>query len=158
MGKYKDKNGTTRVGDFLRKIKGITPELLNIAGSVSGIEALKNLGDMIENNDEINPKDKEMALKLLEFDILDAQETTKRWDSDMISDSWLSKNVRPLILVYLTLSTTVYIILEASIESFDIKAHWVELLSSLLILVFGGYFGARSIEKIFKIKEKNKGS
>ena len=49
--------------------------------------------------------DKEEALKLLEMDIVEMQEVSKRWSSDMSSDSWLSKNVRPMMLIFLTIST-----------------------------------------------------
>ena len=78
------------------------------------------------------------------------QEVTKRWQSDMQSDSWLSKNIRPLSLAFLTLTLFIYIILDSSIKGFIISDNWIDLLSSLLLLVYGGYFGARSVEKVTK--------
>jgi len=154
MGNYKDKNGTTRVGDFLRKLKGVAPDILDIAGSISGVGALKKLGKVIGDSDTISQQDKEVALKLLEFDVLDAQETTKRWESDMTSDSWLSKNVRPLIIIFLTVAMATYITVDSSVDGFDVKKDWISLLSSLLLLVYGAYFGGRSLEKIQKIRKK----
>ena len=131
MPSYKDKNGTTRVGDALRWLvrqgKEVAPEILKIAGNVTGIEALEQLADKISTNKTLSDIDKQMLLEELRFDMIEMQEVTKRWQYDMQSDSWLSKNIRPLSLAFLTC-----------------------LLSSLLLLVYGGYFGARSMEKISK--------
>ena len=152
MGNYKDKNGTTRVGDFLRKIKGVAPEILDVVGSISGISQLNNLAELIGDTDTITPEDKEMALKLLDFDLLEAQEVTKRWSSDMVSDSWLSKNVRPLIVLYLTVVLSFYIIADSCLNGFTVKTAWITLLTQLLMLVYAAYFGSRGLEKITKIK------
>lgn len=152
---YKEVNGTTRVGDFLRSIKGVAPSILNVAGSVTGLSGLKELGNLIRKTDTLTPEDKEMALKELEYDMIEAQEVTKRWDSDMASDSWLSKNVRPIIVIFLTIMMSVYIIIDSSVNGFDVKEDWISLLSSLLLLVYGAYFGGRSLEKIQTIRNKN---
>ena len=154
MGKYKKKNGTTRVGDALRWLvkqgKDVAPELLSVVGSVTGIEQLKDLADKIGKDDKLSEADKELLLEELRYDMIEMQETTKRWQSDMLSDSWLSKNIRPLSLAFLTLSLFLYIILDSSLEGFKIDSGWIDLLSSLLLLVYGGYFGMRSAEKITK--------
>ena len=154
MPSYKDKNGTTRVGDALRWLvkqgKEVAPEILKIAGNVTGIEALEQLADKILTNKTLSETDKQMLLEELRFDMIEMQEVTKRWQYDMQSDSWLSKNIRPLSLAFLTLSLFIYIILDSCLESFKIAKEWITLLSSLLLLVYGGYFGARSMEKISK--------
>lgn len=154
MPSYKDKNGTTRVGDALRWLvkqgKEVAPEILKIAGNVTGIEALEQLSDKILTNKTLSETDKQMLLEELRFDMIEMQEVTKRWQYDMQSDSWLSKNIRPLSLAFLTLSLFIYIILDSCLESFKIAKEWISLLSSLLLLVYGGYFGARSMEKISK--------
>lgn len=154
MPSYKDKNGTTRVGDALRWLvkqgKEVAPEILKIAGNVTGIEALEQLADKILTNKTLSETDKQMLLEELRFDMIEMQEVTKRWQYDMHSDSWLSKNIRPLSLAFLTLSLFIYIILDSCLESFKIAKEWISLLSSLLLLVYGGYFGARSMEKISK--------
>ncbi len=154
MGDYKKKNGTTRVGDALRWLvkqgKEVAPEILDIAGSITGIDALKDLSNKIEGDGQLSETDKQLLLEELRYDMIEMEETTKRWQSDMMSDSWLSKNVRPLSLAFLTLSLFLYIILDSSLEGFKIDSSWIDLLSSLLLLVYGGYFGMRSAEKITK--------
>ncbi len=153
-GKYKKKNGTTRVGDALRWLvkqgKEVGPEILTIAGNITGVEALNKLADKIDGDSGLTEADKQMLLEELRHDVIEMQETTKRWKADMNSDSWLSKNIRPLSLAFLTLTLFLYIILDSSLESFKIAAEWIDLLSSLLLLVYGGYFGMRSAEKITK--------
>ncbi|NQY30553.1 MAG: hypothetical protein HRT69_13915 [Flavobacteriaceae bacterium] len=149
MGK---ENGT-KVGNFLRSIKGIAPDILEFAGNVTGIKALEKLGKMIEGDSAISVQDKELALKLLEFDLQEMQEVTKRWASDMSSDSWLSKNVRPLSLIFLTFVITLLMFTD-SIESwaFDVKSDYIDLMKALLITVYFAYFGSRGYEKAKKIK------
>ena len=151
---YKGKNGTTRVGDALRwlvtKGKSVAPELLDIAGNITGIEGLNLLSDKIKKDDQLSEADKELLLLELKYDMLEMSEVTKRWESDNLAESWWSKNIRPLSLAFLTLTLFIYIILDSSIEGFSIAKEWIDLLSSLLLLVYGGYFGARSAEKIVK--------
>ena len=150
------KNGGegTNVGNFLRTLKGVAPEILNIAGAVTGIDALKVLGDKIKGSDSISEHDKAIALELLRMDIVEAEEITKRWEADSLSDSWLSKNVRPMALIFLTVSMALYIIIDSSVSGFDVKEQWIELLSSLLLLIYAAYFGGRSLEKIQSIRKK----
>jgi len=146
--KKKKKFKETGLGKFLL---GAGSSIVDIVGDViPGGNILKTL---IEKDEALNQEQKEIALKHLEADLIEAQEVTKRWEADMLSDSWLSKNIRPLVLAYLTLATSVYIILDASNDGFDIKTEWISLLSSLLLLVYGGYFGARTAEKIFANKK-----
>ena len=72
---------------------------------------------------------------------------TDRWKSDMASDSWLSKNVRPMVLVFLVVSTVLMIFIDAGVISFNVEAKWTDLLQLVLITVIGAYFGGRSLEK-----------
>ncbi len=154
MGKYKKKNGTTRVGDALRWLvkqgKDVAPELLSVVGSVTGIEQLKDLADKIGKDDKLSQPDKELLLEELRYDMIEMEETTKRWVSDNQTDSYLTRNIRPLTLAFLTATLFIYIILDSSLEGFKIDPNWIDLLSSLLLLVYGGYFGMRSAEKITK--------
>ena len=155
---YKDKNGTSRVGDALRWLvangKKVAPELLDIAGNITGIGSLNLLSDKIKNDGQLSEVDKQMLLAELEFDVIEMQEVTKRWTSDNATDSFLTKNIRPMVLAFLTLTLFIYIILDSSIGGFNIASEWIDLLSSLLLLVYGGYFGARSAEKIVKSWKK----
>ena len=76
---------------------------------------------------------------------------TDRWKNDMNSDSWLSKNVRPIVLLFLVISTVLMVFIDAGIISFEVKDNWVDLLQMVLITVIGAYFGGRSYEKIKKL-------
>ena len=106
----------------------------------------------ITKDKDIPIKDKETMLADLEQDVMEMQEITKRWESDNKAESYITKNIRPLSLAFLTLSMFAYVILDSSLDSFKIDQQWISLLGNLLMLVYGGYFGARTLEKIRKIK------
>ena len=72
---------------------------------------------------------------------------TDRWKADMNSDSWLSKNVRPLVLIFLVVYTVLMIFIDAGTISFTVEQKWTDLLQIVLITVIGAYFGGRSLEK-----------
>lgn len=154
MGKFKDEHGKSRVGLFLKKV---APELLNVATSLTGIDSLKDLLGVIVGSKDISPENKEHALELLEMDMEEMREVTKRWQSDMISDSWLSKNVRPLALIFLTFVITLLMFAD-SIEGweFDVKTDYIDLMKALLVTVYFAYFGSRGYEKAQKIRNKRK--
>ena len=78
------------------------------------------------------------------------KEISSRWNADMNSDSWLSKNVRPLVLVFLVISTVLMIFIDAGTINFTVEAKWTDLLQLVLITVIGAYFGGRSLEKTKK--------
>ena len=105
--KFKD----TRVGLFL---KDTAPKVLDTIGDIlpdSGVYGIvKNL---ISSDSNIEPKDKEMALRLLDMDITEMNNVSERWKYDMTSDSWLSKNTRPLTLIYLTVCMTLFIVFDS---------------------------------------------
>lgn len=140
----------TKVGKFLIGDKGLFKNLGDILPDKGFLGVLKNL---IDKDDTLTPQDKETALKLLEMDLAEMQEVSSRWSDDMASDSWLSKNTRPLTLIYLTVATTLYIVLDSMNISFDIDAAWVELLKTLLVTVYVAYFGSRGFEKFNKIRK-----
>ena len=75
---------------------------------------------------------------------------TSRWEADLKSDSWLSKNVRPLVLIFLIICTMLLIFIDAGALNFEVKSSWVDLLQLVLITVIGAYFGGRSLEKVKK--------
>ena len=141
----------TKIGAFLASK---APKVLNAIGDVlpdkGTLGIVKNI---ITSDSSIEPQDKEMAMKLLEQDLAEMQNVSQRWNSDMKSDSWLSKNTRPLTLIYLTLASTLLIILDSFHTRFDVDTAWVELLKTLLITVYVAYFGSRGAEKITKIKK-----
>ena len=151
-GKYKDKNGTTRVGDALRFLvkqgKQFAPEILEIAGNITGVEALEKLGSAIKGDKSLSQEDKELLLQELAYDMQLETEITRRWEADLHSDSWMSKNIRPYTLAFLLLCMFVFILLDSSLDGFKIASEWIGLLKGLLMTAVGGYFVVRSGEKI----------
>jgi hypothetical protein len=87
------------------------------------------------------------------MDIMEMENVSTRWTSDMKSDSWLSKNTRPLALIYLTFAATFLIVVDSFHTKFDVDIAWVELLKTLLITVYVAYFGSRGAEKITNLNK-----
>ena len=146
--KFKD----TRVGKFLVKA---APNILGVAGDLlpdAGV--LGMVKQLISNDSALPTKDKEEALKLIELDIIEAQEVSKRWSADMASDSYLSKNTRPMTLIFLTVSMILLIVLDSLDIDFGVNTEWIELLKSLLITVYVAYFGSRGVEKFNYISKR----
>jgi len=147
----KKKFSETKVGKFL---KGAAPKILNIIGDVfPSVGILSKAKDLIKKDTNILNEDKDIALKLLEIDVIEMQEVSKRWSSDMASDSWLSKNTRPMTLIFLTVSMVFLIVLDSLNIGFGVASQWVDLLKSLLITVYVAYFGSRGVEKFKSIKK-----
>lgn len=78
------------------------------------------------------------------------EEVSERWKADMVSDSWLSKNVRPMTLIFLVISTVLLIFIDAGAIEFNVESSWIDLLQLTLLTVIGAYFGGRSWEKVKK--------
>lgn len=149
MGDYKKKNGTTRVGDFLRSIdfsKALDVVAKITSGDVSG--AIKELSD---NSNELTQEQREVALELVKLDMKAQEDVTNRWKYDMESDNWLSKNVRPLALIFLTVATVLIAVSDSLNLQFEVDESWVDLLKTLLITVYTAYFAGRSFEKYRKL-------
>ncbi len=150
--KQRKKFKETKVGVFLKEK---APKILNGIGDIlpdNGVYGVvKNL---ITTDKEMSPADKETAMKLLEMDLAEMQSVSDRWQYDMKSDSWLSKNTRPLALIYLTVCMTLYIVLDSLQMVFDMKEAWIDLLQTLLVTVYVAYFGSRGAEKVFINRDK----
>tara|TARA_Y100001963_G_C6751488_1_gene434447 strand:+ start:1034 stop:1483 length:450 start_codon:yes stop_codon:yes gene_type:complete len=149
MSKKKLKD--TAVGKFL---SGAGSEIIGSLGNVlpdKGVfGVVKNL---IKKDPDLPLEDKEKALALLQQDTIEMEEVSKRWASDMQSDSWLSKNTRPLALIFLTISMVLLIFVDSMGVDFDVDSGWVDLLKSLLITVYVAYFGSRGAEKFKTISK-----
>ena len=147
----KKKFNETKIGSFL---SSKAPNILNAIGDVLPDQGTFGIvKNIITSDTNIEPQDKEMALKLLDQDIQELKEVSSRWRADMKSDSWLSKNTRPLTLIYLTFASTILIIIDSFHTLFDVDTAWVELLKTLLITVYVAYFGSRGAEKITNINK-----
>ena len=142
----------TKIGAFLKtKAPALLKKIGDLLPDKGSLAIVKNL---ISSDTKIKAVDKEMAMKLIEQDLTEMENVSKRWSSDMKSDSWLSKNTRPLTLIYLTLASTTLMILDSFHNIlFSIDTAWVELLKTLLITVYVAYFGSRGAEKITKINK-----
>ena len=86
------------------------------------------------------------------YEVQMEQQISDRWKADMNSDSWLSKNVRPLVLIFLVVCTVLMIFIDAGTISFTVEEKWTDLLQLVLITVIGAYFGGRTMEKRKKVK------
>ena len=151
--KLKNNGKGTFFGNLLRSLVETGKKASPIFDAITGGK-VSGIIEAIGSSKELNAIEKEMLVKELEQDVIEMQEVTKRWESDMTSDSWLSKNIRPLSLAFLTLTLFIYIILDSALEGFKIDSEWIDLLSSLLLLAYSGYYGARAVEKVAKIRKK----
>lgn len=141
----------SKVGMFLKEK---FPKVLSIVGDVLPDKGLLGIvKNLISKDDSQDNETRLEALRMLqEYELTELKEVTKRWDNDMSSDSWLSKNVRPITLLYLLLVMTVLVIGDSIPGGFSVKAIWVTLIESLLVVVIIAYFGSRGAEKYRKIK------
>ena len=128
---------------FLTKIlSGGATDLVKGVGGV-----LDNLTTTKEEKLEAERKIKEL---IANYEVEMEKNITSRWEADLKSDSWLSKNVRPMTLIFLIVCTMLLIFIDAGAISFNVKDSYVDLLQLVLITVIGAYFGGRSLEKVKK--------
>ena len=115
---------------------------------------VESVGGVIDNLHTSKEEKLAAELKIKEliasYEVQMEKEISSRWDADMKSDSWLAKNVRPLTLIFLVISTVLLIFIDAGVINFVVEAKWTDLLQLVLITVIGAYFGGRSIEKVKK--------
>ena len=117
-------------------------------------ELVKGVGGVIDNLHTSKEEKLEAERKIKEIIANHEAEMekniTSRWEADLKSDSWLSKNVRPLVVIFLIVCTMLLIFIDAGAINFEVKSSWVDLLQLVLITVIGAYFGGRSLEKVKK--------
>tara|TARA_R110000765_G_scaffold157199_1_gene260374 strand:- start:611 stop:997 length:387 start_codon:yes stop_codon:yes gene_type:complete len=117
-------------------------------------DLVKGVGGVIDNLHTSEEEKLEAERKIKEvianYEVEMEKNITSRWEADLKSDSWLSKNVRPLVLVFLIVCTMLLIFIDAGTLNFEVKSSWVDLLQLVLITVIGAYFGGRSLEKVKK--------
>mgnify|MGYP001384967921 CR=1 FL=1 len=151
MSKNRKKLKDTAVGKFLA---GAGSNIISSLGDVLPDKGVLGLvKNLIKKDPELPPEDKEKALALLHQDTVEMQEVSKRWQSDMQSDSWLSKNTRPMTLIFLTVAMVLLIFIDSTGLNFSVDSGWVDLLKSLLITVYVAYFGSRGAEKFKTISK-----
>ena len=117
-------------------------------------ELVKSVGGVLDNLTTSKEEKLEAARKVKElianYEIEMEKNITSRWEADLKSDSWLSKNVRPMTLIFLIVCTMLLIFIDAGAINFNVKDSYVDLLQLVLITVIGAYFGGRSFEKVKK--------
>ena len=123
--------------------------LTNILGNLLG-KADKIVDEVITSQEERMQLKNELQKIIQEQEALIEQEVTKRWESDNLQSSWLPRNIRPLVLAWLVVSTTLLIFIDAGAIDFIVEDKWVDLLQIVLITGIGAYFGSRGLEKINK--------
>ena len=117
-------------------------------------DLVKGIGGVVDNLHTSKEEKLEAERKIKEIianhEVEMEKNISSRWEADLKSDSWLSKNVRPLVLIFLIVCTMLLIFIDAGALSFEVKSSWVDLLQLVLITVIGAYFGGRSLEKVKK--------
>ena len=116
------------------------------------IKEVGNVIDKFTTTKEEKLEANRQIQKILETAEAHAQrEVTSRWESDMNSDSWLAKNIRPMVLVYLTFIFTLLAFTDGNIGEFKIAKEYIPIIQTLLVTAYGAYFVGRSWEKGKKI-------
>ena len=122
--------------------------------SSGATELVKGIGGVVDNlhtsDEEKLAAEQKVKELIASYEVQMEKEISSRWNADMKSDSWLSKNVRPLVLVFLVIATVLLIFIDAGAINFTVEAKWTDLLQLVLITVIGAYFGGRSLEKTKK--------
>tara|TARA_R100000664_G_C2742819_1_gene131029 strand:- start:700 stop:1086 length:387 start_codon:yes stop_codon:yes gene_type:complete len=127
-----------------------------LGGLFSGgaAELVKGVGGVIDNlhtsQEEKLAAEQKIKELIATYEVEMEKQISERWNADMKSDSWLSKNVRPMVLIFLVISTVLMIFIDAGTISFEVESKWTDLLQLVLITVIGAYFGGRSFEKVKK--------
>jgi len=129
---------------FISKL--FTTNAKDLVGEVGNV--VDNLTTTQEEKLQAKRKIKEITLS---FEAELQKEVSKRWEQDMNSDSWLSKNIRPLTLIFLVFSTVLLIFIDSEMITFKVQDQWIDLLQIILITIIGAYFGGRSYEKIKRL-------
>ena len=128
--------------------------ILSKVFSAGAGKLVENVGGILDNlhtsAEEKAAAEKQIKDMILGYEAEMQKQVTERWKLDMNSDSWLSKNIRPLVLIFLVICTMLLIFIDAGFLKFNVKDSYVDLLQLVLITVIGAYFGGRSLEKVKK--------
>jgi len=119
---------------------------------------IKEVGNVIDKltttEEERLEAKRQLQIIFEEADNNAQQQVTDRWNADMASDSWLAKNIRPLVLVFLTFVFSLLAFTDGNIGEFKIAKEYIPIFQTLLVTVYGAYFVGRTWEKAKSIKNK----
>ena len=133
--------------------------VLSAIGSLLSGDTIKDIGGVIDNL-HTSGEEKAAAKQKMEEILAAAEQAAQaqvsaRWEADMKHGSWLSKNIRPLTLVFLTFVFTILSVFDGNLtvagETFTIGAAYVPVYQTLLMTVYAAYFAGRSIEKVKQV-------
>ena len=153
---YKEKHGTTRVGDFLRKVKGVAPDVLRLAGNVTGVDALKNLGNAIQEDETMSDEKKEIALAELELDLKEYELEVEDRDSARKRQIEVAKAGKKDLLYnvsgFIGLGVFAFVVysiiyLEVPEGNKEIFIHLIGIVEGVALSIFGFFFGTSDTEK-----------
>jgi hypothetical protein len=134
---------------------GLLSGLTKAAGSLLGGDTIKDVGNIIDNLHTSGEEKEEARQKITQILATAEQaaqaQVSARWEADMKHGSWLSKNIRPLTLIFLTFVFTILSVFDGNLGEFTIGAAYVPVYQTLLMTVYAAYFAGRSIEKVRKV-------
>ena len=134
--------------------------LSKIFGNAGGavVDKLAGVADkFIRTKDEKAEFEKEMTEILIDAEAAIQKNVTERWKADLEHGNWLTRSVRPLVLVFLIVATVLMVFIDSGSIKFEVEEKWVDLLQLVLMTTIGAYLGGRSVEKYNKLKNgKNK--
>ena len=131
----------------------MTKILSKIFGDAGGnvVDKLAGVADrFIRTKDEKAEFEKQMTQIFIEAESQMQKNVTERWKADLEHGNWLTRSVRPLVLIFLIVATVLMVFIDSGSLVFNVEEKWTDLLQIILITVIGSYFGGRSIEKIRK--------
>ena len=150
--KLKNGGEGTNVGNALRWLvkqgKNVSPDLLDLAGNITGIKQLSTLGDAIRGDKNLLESDKNILLQEMENDMIEMVEVTKRLQID--SEHTLTRLVRPVTYGAMFLMFLACVFLDGNIGTFAIDKAYVPVIQSLFGTMTIFYFGSRGVEKVMK--------
>ena len=127
--------------------------LAKLFGNAGGgvIDKLAGVADkFIRTKDEKAEFEKEMTNIMIQAEAEMQKNVTDRWKADLEHGNWLTRSVRPLVLIFLIVSTVLMVFIDSGSIAFEVEEKWTDLLQIVLITVIGAYFGGRSLEKAKK--------
>ena len=134
---------------------GLLSSIAKGAGSLLGGDAIKDIGNIVDDlhtSDEEREEAKQKITQILaEAEQAAQAQVTARWEADLKHGSWLSKNIRPITLIFLTAVFVILSVFDGNLGEFTIGESYVPVYQTLLITVYGAYFAGRSIEKVRKV-------
>jgi len=134
---------------------GLLSTIAKGAGSLLGGDTIKDVGNIIDNL-HTSEEEKAEARQKIEQLLVEAEQKAQaqvsaRWEADLKHGSWLSKNIRPITLIFLTAVFVILSVFDGNLGDFTIGAGYVPVYQTLLMTVYAAYFAGRSIEKVRKV-------